>query len=63
MNRISAGGENETGGREAAREIPVFGILKHAGKVRVEVMRNVTGKTFLTMAIKKVKTGQFYLHR
>jgi len=44
-------------GRGAAGKIPVFGILERAGKVRVEVVQNVSGETLLTMAIKKVKRG------
>jgi transposase len=44
-------------GRGAAGKIPVFGILERGGKVRVEVVQNVTGETLLTMAIKKVKRG------
>ena len=44
-------------GRGVAGKIPVFGILERGGKVRVEVVQNVTGETLLTMAIKKVKRG------
>jgi transposase len=44
-------------GRGAAGKIPVFGILERGGKVRVEVVRNVSGETLLNMAIKKVKRG------
>jgi transposase len=44
-------------GRGAAGKIPVFGILERGGKVRVEVVQNVSGETLLTMAIKKVKRG------
>ncbi|WML68112.1 MAG: hypothetical protein METHP_01697 [Methanoregula sp. SKADARSKE-2] len=44
-------------GRGAAGKIPVFGILERGGKVRVEVVRNVSGEILLTMAIKKVKRG------
>jgi transposase len=44
-------------GRGAAGKIPVFGILERGGKVRIEVVHNVTGETLLTMAIKKVKRG------
>jgi transposase len=44
-------------GRGAAGKIPVFGILERGGKVRVEVVHNVTGETLLMMAIKKVKRG------
>ena len=35
----------------------MFGILERGGKVRVEVVQNVSGETLLTMAIKKVKRG------
>jgi transposase len=44
-------------GRGAAGKIPVFGILERGGKVRVEVVQNVTGETLLDMAITKVKRG------
>ncbi|MDD1704889.1 MAG: IS1595 family transposase [Methanoregula sp.] len=44
-------------GRGAAGKIPVFGILERGGKVRVEVVQNVSGETLLTMAIEKVKCG------
>src|SRR4030066_963537 len=44
-------------GRGAAGKIPVFGILERGGKVRVEVVQNVTGESLLEMAIKKVKRG------
>lgn len=44
-------------GRGAAGKIPVFGILERGGKVRVEVVQNVTGETLLNMAISKVKRG------
>jgi transposase len=44
-------------GRGAAGKIPVFGILERGGKVRIEVVRNVTGETLLETAIKKVKRG------
>jgi transposase len=43
--------------------IPLFGTLQRAGKVRVEVIQNVTGETFHTMAVKKVKRGRSRLHR
>jgi transposase len=35
----------------------VFGILKRGGTVKVEVVSGVHGKTFLELAIKKVKRG------
>jgi transposase len=44
-------------GRGAVGKIPVFGILECGGKVRVEVVQNVTGETLLNMAITKVKRG------
>jgi transposase len=44
----------------AAGKIPVFGILERGGKVRVEVVQNVSGETLLTMAIKKVKCGSLF---
>jgi transposase len=44
-------------GRGAPGKISVFDILERGGKVRVEVIQNVTGETLLTMAIKKVKHG------
>jgi transposase len=56
--------ESHFGGRRkgnrglgAAGKIPVFGILERGGKVRVEVVQNVTGETLLSMATKKVKRG------
>ena len=51
------GRRKDNRGRGGAGKIPVFGILERGGKVRVEVVRNVTGETLLTMAIKKVKRG------
>jgi transposase len=51
------GRRNGNRGRGAAGKIPVFGILERGGKVRVEVVQDVTGETLLTMAIKKVKRG------
>jgi len=44
-------------GRGAAGKFPVFSILERGGKVRVDVVQNVTGETLLTMATKKVKRG------
>jgi len=41
--------------RGAAGKILVFGILEYGGKVRVEVVQNVTSEPLLTMAIRKVK--------
>ncbi len=44
-------------GRGAYNKIPVFGILERDGKVKVEVVKNVTEETLLSLAIKKVKRG------
>ncbi|MCK9592380.1 MAG: transposase [Methanoregula sp.] len=58
MDELYFGGRRKGNrGRGAAGKIPVFGILERGGKVRVEVVPNVTGETLLTMAIRKVKRG------
>jgi transposase len=44
-------------GRGAAGKIPVFGILERDGKVTVEVVRDVTAESLLTLTIRKVKRG------
>ena len=44
-------------GRGAANKIPVFGILERDGKVCVEVVRDVTAESLLTLTIRKVKRG------
>lgn len=44
-------------GRGAANKIPVFGILERQGKVRVEIVEDVTAQTLLKLALKKVKRG------
>lgn len=44
-------------GRGASGKIPVFGILERDGKVKVEIVHDVTAETLLTLAIKKVKRG------
>jgi transposase len=44
-------------GRGASGKIPVFGILERNGKVKVEIVHDVTAETLLTLAIKKVKRG------
>jgi len=43
MSRTSAGKDRETGGRGTAGKIPVFGILERGGKVRVDVVQNISG--------------------
>jgi transposase len=44
-------------GRGAAGKVPVFGILERNGTVRVEVVRNVTAQSLLSMTIKTVRRG------
>jgi len=44
-------------GREAKSKIPVFGILEREGKVKVEIVKDVTAETRLMETIKKVKRG------
>jgi len=42
-------------GRGAKGKIPVFGILEREGKVKVEIVKDVTAETLLRETIKKVK--------
>lgn len=44
-------------GRGAAGKVPVFGMLERAGKVRVEVVPNVKGKTLMPLVRKHVEPG------
>lgn len=44
-------------GRGARDKIPVFGILERNGKVKVEVVRDVSAESLLKLVIKKVKRG------
>ena len=44
-------------GRGAKDKIPVFGILERDGKVRVEVVKDVSSESILRETIKKVKRG------
>jgi len=44
-------------GRGAAHKIPVFGILERKGIVLVEVVRDVSAESLLSLAIKKVRRG------
>jgi transposase len=44
-------------GRGAKVKIPVFGILEREGKVKVEIVKDVTAETLLMETIKKVKRG------
>jgi transposase len=44
-------------GRGAKGKIPVFGILEREGRVKVEIVKDVTAETLLRETIKKVKRG------
>jgi len=44
-------------GRGLQGKIPVFGILERQGKVKVEVVKDVSAESILRSAIKKVKRG------
>jgi len=44
-------------GRGAKNKIPVFGILEREGKVKVEIVKDVSAETLLKETIKKVKRG------
>ena len=44
-------------GRGAAGKVPVFGILEREGRAFVQVVPNVTAKTLLDLAVKKVRRG------
>jgi transposase len=44
-------------GRGAKNKIPVFGIIERNGKVKVEIVKDVSAETLLRETIKKVKRG------
>ena len=44
-------------GRGAKNKIPVFAILERDGKVKVEIVKDVSGETLLREDIKKVQRG------
>lgn len=44
-------------GRGAFNKVPVFGILERDGIVKVEVIRDVTAESILSMTIKTVRRG------
>ncbi|MCX8012296.1 MAG: IS1595 family transposase [Desulfobacterota bacterium] len=44
-------------GRGALHKVPVFGILERNGKVKVEVVKDVSAKSILEMTIKTVRRG------
>lgn len=44
-------------GRGATNKVPVFGILERNGKVKVDVVKDVSAKSILEMTIKTVRRG------
>jgi transposase len=44
-------------GRGAAGKVPVFGILERNGIAKVEVIKNVTAESILSLAVKTVRRG------
>jgi transposase len=44
-------------GRGAKGKVPVFGIIERGGKVRVDVVRDVSAETLLRLAVKRVRRG------
>ena len=44
-------------GRGAAGKVPVFGILKRNGKVKVTVVKDVSARTLLGLTVKAVRRG------
>jgi transposase len=52
-----AGKRKGNRGRGAKNKIPVFGILERNGKVKVEIVRDVSAETLLRETIKKVRRG------
>lgn len=44
-------------GRGAFNKVPVFGILERKGVVKVEVVKDVTAETLLSMTVKTVRRG------
>jgi transposase len=44
-------------GRGAGNKVPVFGILERNGIVRVDVIKDVTAESILTMTVKTVRRG------
>jgi transposase len=44
-------------GRGAFHKVPVFGILERRRKVQVEVLKDVSAESLLSMTVKKVKRG------
>lgn len=44
-------------GRGAAGKVPVFGLLEREGRVKVEVVKDVTAETLLDLTVKTVRRG------
>jgi len=44
-------------GRGAAGKVPVFGVLERNGIAKVEVIKNVTAESILSLAVKTVRRG------
>jgi transposase len=58
MDEAYFGGERKgKRGRGAAGKVPVLGILERNGRVKVEVVKDITSKTLLNLAIKTVHRG------
>jgi transposase len=58
MDESYFGGKRKGGrGRGAKNKIPVFGIIERNGKVKVEIVKDVSAETLLRETIKKVKRG------
>jgi transposase len=61
MKATLEGRGKEIKGRGAKNKIPVFRILERNGKVKVEVVRDVSAETLLGETIKKVRRGSLIL--
>jgi len=54
--KLRLGGKRKgSRGRGAKSKIPVFGILERNGKVKVEIVKDISAETLLIETIKKVK--------
>jgi len=58
MDESYFGGKRKGSRRRGAKnKIPVFGILERNGKVKVEIVKDLSAETLLRETIKKVKRG------
>jgi len=57
MDEAYFGGRRKGKRGRGAKKIPVFGILEGQGKVKVEIVPDVSGESLLRETIKKVKRG------